>query len=178
MSAEKRLSWDVATDIEVHEGYRPGLIASVALLHASFYAGGYGFGAVFERKVVTEMSEFMARIDRSVNTIFSAYLGDELLGSVSLDGEDLGEGTSHLRWFIVNPKAQGMGIGKLLIGKAASFVDQHTFARTRLWTFKGLDTARHLYEKFGFVLVHETPGTQWGTEVVEQEFVRERTLPR
>jgi hypothetical protein len=40
-------------------------------------------------------------------------------------------------------------------------------------TFKGLDAARHLYEKHGFSLVHEVPGTQWGTEVIEQEFVRE-----
>lgn len=160
-------------DVELHEGYRSGVIACVAHLHATFYSQHYGFGAVFERKVATEMSEFMGRIDNPVNTTFSAYAGNELLGSVSLDGEDLGDGASHLRWFIVDPRAQGMGIGNLLLGKATEFVDKHAFDRTQLWTFKGLDTARHLYEKHKFTLAHQTPGKQWGTEVIEQEFVRQ-----
>ena len=161
-------------EVEVKEGYRSGVIGSVAQLHASFYSKYYGFGAVFERKVASEMSEFMGRIDNSGNASFSAYVGNELLGSVSLDGEDLRDRASHLRWFIVSPKAQGMGIGSLLIGKATAFLDDNAFDRTRLWTFKGLDAARHLYEKHGFTLAHETPGTQWGTEVIEQEFVRHR----
>jgi DNA-binding MarR family transcriptional regulator/RimJ/RimL family protein N-acetyltransferase len=178
LSAKDQPTLDAVTDVVVHEGYRPGVIASVAHLHASFYSKNYGFGAVFERKVATEMSEFMARIDKPMNTTFSAYLDDEFFGSVSLDGEDLGEGTCHLRWFIVSPRAQGMGIGSLLIEKATSFVDQLTFGRTRLWTFKGLNAARHLYEKHSFVLAHETSGTQWGTEVIEQEFVRKQALLR
>jgi DNA-binding MarR family transcriptional regulator/GNAT superfamily N-acetyltransferase len=161
-------------DIELRQGYCPGLIASIVGLHASYYSANYGFGAVFERKVATEMSEFMGRIESPLNTTFSAYLGDSLLGAVSLDGEDLEEGVSHLRWFIVSPQAQGMGIGHRLLERATSFVDAANIERTRLWTFKGLDAARHLYEKHGFVLVHETPGRQWGTEVIEQEFARRR----
>lgn len=177
LGAENQPAMETPPDIEVHQGYRSGVIASVVQLHASFYSANYGFGVVFERKVATEMSEFMGRIDTSVNATFAAYLDDELLGSVSLDGEDLGEGVSHLRWFIVSPRAQGMGIGNLLLEKATSFVDQNAFDRTQLWTFKGLNAARHLYEKHGFALTHETPGTQWGKEVIEQEFVRKRTLP-
>lgn len=163
--------------IEVCQGYRPGVIASVAGLHASYYSENYRFGAIFERKVATEMSAFMGRIENPANTTFSAFLGNVLLGSVSLDGEDLEAGVSHLRWFIVNPDAQGMGIGNLLLKKATSYVDAAGFERTRLWTFKGLDAARHLYEKHGFALVHEIPGRQWGTEVIEQEFERKRPLP-
>ena len=174
LSADSQRASDVVPEVEVQQGYRSGVIASVAQLHASFYSENYGFGAVFERKVATEMSEFMGRIDNPANTTFSAYVGDNLLGSVSLDGEDLGEGASHLRWFIVSPRAQGMGIGRLLISKATAFVDQNDFDSTRLWTFKGLDAARHLYEKHGFTLARETPGKQWGTEVIEQEFVRQR----
>lgn len=174
LSAERQRASGVLPEVEVQQGYRSGVIASVAHLHASFYSENYEFGAVFERKIATEMSEFMGRIDNPVNTTFSAYVGDELLGSVSLDGEDLGEGASHLRWFIVSPRAQGMGIGSLLLSRATAFVDQNAFDRTCLWTFKGLDAARHLYEKHGFKLTSETPGTQWGTEVIEQEFVRHR----
>lgn len=161
--------------VELRQGYCPGVIGSVVGLQASYYAANYGFGAVFERKVATEMSEFMGRIESPANTTFSAFLGETLLGSVSLDGEDLEEGVSHLRWFIVIPEAQGMGVGNLLLEEATSFVDAAGFARTRLWTFKGLDAARHLYEKHGFELVYENRGKQWGTEVIEQEFERKRT---
>ncbi|GGX38150.1 MarR family transcriptional regulator [Tateyamaria omphalii] len=165
----------VLPQIEVREGYCTGVIASVAHLHATYYAQHYDFGAVFERKVATEMSEFMGRIGNPKNTTFSAYLGDELVGSLSLDSEDLGEGVSHLRWFIVSPRSQGAGIGNLLLGKATAFVDDGGFDRTHLWTFRGLDAARHLYEKHGFALAHETSGEQWGTRVFEQEFVRHCT---
>lgn len=160
--------------LEIQEGYQPGIIAQVTQLHALFYAENYNFGAVFERKVASEMSEFMGRIERPMNTIFSAYLDGDFLGSVSLDGEDLGSGICHLRWFIVSPNAQGMGIGNRLIDKASEFVDKQGFEETRLWTFKGLDAARRIYEKQGFQLVVENPGSQWGTPVVEQEFVRKR----
>lgn len=160
--------------MEIRQGYCPGVIAYVVGLHASYYATNYGFGAVFERKVATEMSEFMGRIDSPANTTFSAFLGDTLVGSVSLDGEDLGEGVCHLRWFIVSPEAQGMGIGNVLLEKVTSFVDAAGFERTRLWTFKGLDAARHLYQKHGFELIRENRGKQWGTEVIEQEFERKR----
>jgi len=44
------------------------------------------------------------------------------------------------------------------------------YDRVYLDTFEGLVAARHLYEKFGFRLVHERSGTQWGAEVVEQRF--------
>ncbi len=174
LGAKDQHTSGIVAEVEIREGYCPGVIASVAHLHALFYSQHYRFDAVFERKVATELSEFMGRIDNPVNAIFSAYRGNELLGSLSLDGEDLGEEASHLRWFIVSPRSQGMGIGNLLLSKATSFVDLNGFDRTRLWTFQGLDTARHLYEKFGFALAHETPGRQWGTEVIEQEFVRRR----
>lgn len=174
LRGEKSRDFDTYA-VVLRQGYCPGLIASVVGLHASYYATNYGFGAVFERKVATEMSEFMGRIERPANTTFSAFLGGTLFGSVSLDGEDLEEGVSHLRWFIVSPEAQGKGIGNLLLQEATSYVDKAAFDRTRLWTFKGLDAARHLYEKHGFELVRENRGEQWGTEVTEQEFERKRT---
>lgn len=74
--------------IKYHIGYRTGIIAAVTNLHAKFYADNYNFGSVFESKVASELSEFMARIDKPVNTIVSAFNGEELLGSVSIDGED------------------------------------------------------------------------------------------
>ncbi len=162
----------VKSETEIREGYQPRLIAGVVDLHISYYAKNYGFGSVFERKVATEISEFMGRIDHPANATFSSYRAGELLGSISIDGEDLGENTAHLRWFIVSQDAQGLGIGRQLIEKAIEFSDKNGFEKTRLWTFRGLNAARRLYEEAGFQLAKETPGSQWGTSVIEQEFVR------
>jgi hypothetical protein len=58
------------------------------------------------------------------------------------------------------------------LNQALAFCDEQRFAAIRLWTFKGLDVARKLYEDAGFVLETEQEGQQWGRLVVEQCFVR------
>ena len=55
---------------------------------------------------------------------------------------------------------------------ALAFCDEQGLQETALWTFKGLDAARRLYEEFGFRLVEEHPGRRWGSPVLEQKFVR------
>ena len=55
--------------------------------------------------------------------------------------------------------------------EAVGFCKQRGYARVFLWTFRGLEPARHLYEKFGFRLAEEVEGEQWGKRVLEQRFV-------
>jgi len=57
-----------------------------------------------------------------------------------------------------------------LLTAALQFCQARRYDRVYLWTFEGLDAARHLYEKSGFRLVHQQRGAQWGTEVNEQRF--------
>lgn len=159
---------------EIEAGYRSTLLSRVTEMHARYYAREYGFGAVFERKVASEMSEFLGRLDDERNLTLSARFGDRIVGSISIDGEDLGDGKAHLRWFILDDEARGAGVGRTLMKRAMAHVDRIGFASTHLWTFRGLDAARRLYEEAGFVLAEEAPGRQWGTEVVEQRFVRRR----
>ena len=52
------------------------------------------------------------------------------------------------------------------------FCESRDFQETQLWTFKGLDAARKLYEAAGFVLAEEWSGHQWGRVLTEQRFVR------
>ena len=104
--------------------------------------------------------------------------GEEVVGTVAIDGEDLARDAAHLRWFIVGEGARGAGIGRRLLTEAISFCDDHRFPEIELWTFAGLDAARHLYESCGFVLVEERRGTQWGTEVMEQRYIRRRPKGR
>jgi GNAT superfamily N-acetyltransferase len=77
---------------------------------------------------------------------------------------------AHLRWFIVSDAWRGKGAGRRLIHTALSFCRNRGYAQVHLWTFEGLNAARHLYEQAGFKLVEEHRGTQWGTGVNEQRF--------
>lgn len=160
--------------IEIQPGYRTGLIARVTQMHAHYYAGGSGFGRRFESVVASGLAAFCDRLDNPANAIWVAMRGTEIVGSIAIDGEDLGPRRAHLRWFIVDDGMRGSGIGKRLLAAALAFSDRAGYAETHLWTFSGLAAARRLYEANGFICVEERPGRQWGSEVLEQRFTRER----
>lgn len=155
-------------------GYQPGLIARVTEMHALFYSRTAGFGQRFESVVAGGLAAFCDRLGNPGNGIWTAMQKGRIVGSIAIDGEDLGENIAHLRWFIADDTTRGTGVGRQLLSTALAFVDQHKFRETHLWTFSGLRAARHLYETTGFLLTEERAGDQWGTEVLEQRFVRVR----
>lgn len=160
--------------IEIVPGYRPGLIARITEMHARYYAREHGLGRRFESLVAGGLAEFCGRPDSPRNAVWTVRQGGEIVGSLAIDGEDLGAGIAHLRWFIVDDSVRGSGAGKRLLDTALAFADERGFAETHLLTFAGLDAARHLYESRGFVLDEEHAGRHWGKELVEQSFVRRR----
>lgn len=171
--AASRTSASPAGDsVVIESGFRPGLIGRIVALHADYYHRTVGFGRFFEAKVAAGMAEFAGRLDSPRNRIWSARRGDQIVGGIAIDGEDLGGDIAHLRWFIVADGQRGAGIGRALLSAALDFCDGQGFAETHLWTFRGLEAARVLYEGHGFVLAEEQPGHQWGSEVIEQRFVR------
>jgi len=161
-----------AQAVTIESGYRTGLIGRCAEMHARYYSRTSGFGWFFESKVAAGLADFAPRLDRPCNGIWAALHAGTIVGTVAIDGEDMGPGIGHLRWFIVDDGLRGAGIGRRLLAEAIGFCDRQGFRETRLSTFRGLDAARRLYEAHGFTLVEEKPGRQWGKEVFEQEFRR------
>ncbi|MEQ9693577.1 helix-turn-helix domain-containing GNAT family N-acetyltransferase [Shimia sp. SDUM112013] len=154
----------------VETGYTPGLLAAITGLHAQYYSKLVGFGCTFESAVASGMADFLPRLDAPVNQTWWVNKNGAILGGISIDGEDLGNNTAHLRWFYVDESLRGHGLGKALIGAAMDHCRAHGFDTVDLWTFKGLDTARALYLAHGFDLVEEQAGTQWGKPVLEQKY--------
>ena len=152
------------------QGYIPGAIGRIAELHASYYHPNWGFGLFFEAKVSAELSEFLSRFDETRDGFWTVCLNNRVEGSIAIDGTQAAAKGAHLRWFILSPETQGRGIGNRLMEEAISFCKERTYTRVYLWTFEGLHVARHLYEKFGFKLVEQFEGAQWGTKVIEQKF--------
>lgn len=171
-----RTKQKASPDFHIYEGYRAGLIGWITAMHAETYHRFAGFGLAFESKVASELADFAQRLDRPVNGIWRAEAQDRVIASIAIDGEDLGEGQAHLRWFIVDPTWRSAGIGKLLLAKALGFVDQQSYEQTQLWTLKGLSAAQHLYEQAGFRLANEYLGDQWGEPITEQMFIRPNDL--
>ena len=172
LSRRKPESRMASSPVEIKEGYFPGVVGRVTQMHAQYYSANYGFGEYFERQVATAVSEFTGRLASPVNSIWTAQHKGRVLGSIAIDGEDLGNNSAHLRWFIVDDGLQGTGVGKRLLETAINFCDASGFEKVTLWTFKGLDAARALYERYGFVLQEECDGNQWGYRVTEQRFER------
>jgi GNAT superfamily N-acetyltransferase len=151
-------------------GYFPGAIGRIAELHAKYYHEHWGFDLFFESKVATELSEFLCRFDEGRDGFWVASHGDKIVGSIAIDGINSDSKGAHLRWFIVAAENQGRGIGNILMREAIEFCRRTKANRVYLWTFAGLDAARHLYEKFGFKLSEQHEGNQWGKKVTEQMF--------
>ena len=153
------------------EGYRSGALGEVTALHGTYYARHWGLGAVFEAKVARELGELFERFDAARNGFWVARLGDELAGSITIDGSATPSEGARLRFFITSDRTRGRGIGNLLMQTALDFCHERKFERVYLWTFVGLDAARHLYEKFGFRVIEEIRGDQWGKTLQEQKMV-------
>lgn len=149
----------------------PGSIGRIAELHAKYYSDNWGFGLFFEAKVAGELSEFLCRYDEGRDRFMTVWTDGRLEGSIAIDGIHAETEGAHLRWFIVSERLRGTGAGGLLMNNAIHFCRKRGYKRIFLWTFEGLDAARHLYEKEGFRLVDQKKGTQWGTEVKEQCFL-------
>lgn len=157
-------------------GYVPGIIGRVSELHANYYSMHWNFERFFEAKVATELSAFITNYDESMDRIWSLSMDGTIEGSIAIDGTSGRQNMAHLRWFIVSDKLRGQGAGNHLMEQAISFCKEAGFEKVYLWTFQGLGAARHLYEKFGFKLVVERPGDQWGTTVSEQRFALDLAL--
>lgn len=157
-------------DEVICKGYKPGAIGRMAELHATYYHENWGFGLFFEAKVATDLSEFLSRYDESRDGFWTLSLNNQIDGGIAIDGIKVMTEGVHLRWFILSAETRGRGFGNRLMEEAISFCKERNYSRVYLWTFEGLHPARHLYEKFGFKLVKQAEGTQWGQRVIEQKF--------
>jgi len=162
--------------LRIVEGYQPGCIGDIASLHARYYSQQSDFGVYFEKLVATGLSEFAGLLPDPGRQLWLVVDNGRTLASIAIDGNMTGR-VAHLRWFIVDDSLRGLGVGRELMARAMAFVDER-FDETYLWTFEGLDAARHLYEAFGFRLAEAAGGTQWGKAVVEQRFVRRKAASR
>ena len=154
--------------IEIVAGYRPGWIGRVAEMHAAHYSRHWGFGQFFESTVASGAAEFTGRLDHPRNQAWAAIHDGRIVGSIAIDGEDLGDNQAHLRWFIMDPALRGRGLGRRWLDEAIAQARRIGAPQRQLWARAGLGAAAHLCGAAGFVLTEEVVADQWGRSVAER----------
>jgi GNAT superfamily N-acetyltransferase len=132
-------------------GYWPGGLGKVVELHGRYYGAEWGFDLAFEADIATEIAAFLTRFDSTKDGFWIAWLDGAMAGSITIDHHGGEVGSAHLRWFILEPEIAGRGIGTRLMNAAMTFCRNTGYRRVWLTTFAGLDAARKLYDRHGFI---------------------------
>jgi GNAT superfamily N-acetyltransferase len=163
-------------------GYRPGILARIIQMHMDYYWPTFRFGRAFETEIGKGFSDVLGRLESPLNELWAAVEAlpdgtEKILGSVIIDGESLGDPgqRAHLRAYIVDADARGLGVGRTLLSEAVKFVDKMGFDETRLWTLDALDVAKRLYEAQGFIVVYDQVEPKWGQMMRVLQYSRRKT---
>ena len=140
-------------------------VGFIADLHCRVYAQ-MGWRADLQPYVLDALSEFVR--NGCQGKIWIAKVNGQRVGTVSLVQKDADEW--QLRWFVLDSRYQGLGLGKKLMAALMDFVHSQGIKRVVLSTVQELAAARALYAQFGFRPVRETPNAQWKAEPIIEEY--------
>jgi DNA-binding MarR family transcriptional regulator/N-acetylglutamate synthase-like GNAT family acetyltransferase len=136
--------------------------------HGVIYDAEFGWGPRFEGLVAELLGRFASQHDPDRERCWIAELGGERVGCVFVvERENI---VAQLRCLLVEPKARGHGVGRKLVDACITFARDAGYERLMLWTNKGLDSARKIYEAAGFRLADEQPHEDFGVPLIGQNW--------
>lgn len=155
--------------VRIETGYRPGFLARCLQMHMDFYYPMVAWGRAFETSLARDFGQIMDRLDTNPNDQIWAAVREpmvpggkeEIVGTILMDGHCVGlvdadglgqSGVAHIRGFIVDEDARGLGVGKKLMDALMQFVKERGFEKVVLYTMGALTAAVHLYRSHGFTV--------------------------
>lgn len=146
--------------------YKPGDPSLVCYFQYKLYKEQFCFNGYYEKEMLVGMAELYDDIDGS--QMWIAELDGKIVGDIAVIKK--GCDSAKLRWFGVDLKMQGQGLGSLLLKTATDFCREKGYVHLILSTLDILKPARHLYGKFGFHLVKSEFFNEWDkTRQMHQE---------
>ena len=154
-------------EVTLRTELRPGDVGQVVYLHGVVYAREHGFDHTFEAYVAGPLSELVLERSERERLWLAEHQG-RIVGCIAI--VEAAPEVAQLRWYLVDPRARGLGIGRRLLQEAVDFSRSCGYQKVVLWTVSALVAAAHLYRAFGFVKVETKPGRNWGVDVVEEKY--------
>ncbi len=160
----------------------PGDLGRIITFHAELYHREHGLGPLFEGYVAKTMGDFAAH-RRSPDTgeyadgsskreriwLLSEENSTDLVGCCAIiDG---GENRAQFRWFLLEPRYRGAGLGRKLLQDAVDFARMGGYEEVFLLTGDFLPPAGRLYHSMGFRITEEHPFDGWEVPNNEQKYV-------
>jgi GNAT superfamily N-acetyltransferase len=133
--------------------------------HGEYYFEEHGWDERHEALAARLVSDFIFDFDPARDCCWIAERDGMRVGSVFVIRHGEREGVARLRMLFVEPDARGLGIGRRLVEACTAFARGAGYHTLTLWTIKGLDPARRLYEREGYRLVVEEPYDDLGSEL-------------
>ena len=146
--------------------HRPGDMGQVISLHGSLYAEQFGWDHTFEALVAKISAEFIENFDPSTDCSWIAEVDGDFVGSAFVVRVD--KSTCKLRMMIIDPGAQGLGIGRALLNECLGFARRKGYKKMTLWTNDPLIAARKMYASAGFEMIDEEAVHAFGTDMVSE----------
>lgn len=144
--------------------HRPGDIGWMVQRHGELYTEEYGWDATFEALAAEVGAQFLRGFDPACEAMWVAELDGERVGCVALIRKS--RTVAKLRVLLVDPKARGLGAGRMLVEECIRFAREKRYRRITLWTNSILVAARGIYEKAGFRLVASEPHRSFGHDLI------------
>ncbi|SNX59121.1 MarR family transcriptional regulator with acetyltransferase activity [Streptomyces sp. TLI_55] len=146
----------------------PGDLGWIVQRNAALYTAEYGWNADYEGLVARIVADFAEDHDPQ-ERVWIAELDGRPVGCV-MCVRDEAPATARLRLLLVEPDARGLGIGDRLVTAVIDFAREVGYRDLVLWTNDILSSARHIYQRHGFVLLAEKPHRSFGKDLVGQDW--------
>lgn len=147
---------------------RPGDFGWIVHRQGALYFDEYGWNEEFEALVAHIVADYVEKHDAERENAWVAEVGGEIVGCVFLVRASAR--VAKLRILYVEPKARGRGIGTRLVRECIRFARGAGYREITLWTNRGLDAARRIYEREEFELVEEEAHHSFGQDLVGQNW--------
>ncbi|HUR63098.1 MAG TPA: GNAT family N-acetyltransferase [Candidatus Thermoplasmatota archaeon] len=150
---------------------RPGTPADMEWVRTrkvAVYAEEFGYGPVFGTYVAQTIPPFLHGLDPAKDRTWVAEDAQGIAGFIAIHHDAERPGWAKLRWFLVERRARGTGLGRRLFDASLAFARQAGYQGVHLHTVSDLVEARKMYERAGFRLVEESkepcPWAPWAHE--------------
>jgi len=148
----------------------PGDLGWVLQRHGAVYAAEYGWNSDFEAYVARIIADYITDTDPRRAAAWVAELDGAPAGFVCVVPDD--ETTARLRLLLVERWARGVGIGGRLVDEVVTFARRAGYERIVLSTVSVLASARRIYQRAGFTLVHEQAEHSYGHDLITEDWAR------